>query len=164
MKPHYARARRVTWSVHGVATAVVATILTFAAAPASAGICTTPGSHAGIQAAIDDPSCSEVQLSAQTYLESIVIGRSLALTGPTGGGAVIRGLVQVQGAGTAVVASDLRVESGCPGEAMDVSSGARLDGLNVEVVRANTLPCPPAALLSDSFETGDTTAWSSAIE
>ena len=38
-------------------------------------------SHPTIQAAVDDASCTEVLLQSTTYVESVVIGRSLTLQG-----------------------------------------------------------------------------------
>ena len=65
--------------------------------PTLAGVCTVPGSHATIQEAIDDPSCTTINLSTQTYPESINITRTLTLAGPGGGGAIVEGLVRVVG-------------------------------------------------------------------
>ena len=48
---------------------------------AAAGGCTIPGSHATIQAAIDDPSCALINVAAGTFNESLNITRSLDIVG-----------------------------------------------------------------------------------
>jgi hypothetical protein len=132
------------------------------ASPLHAQNCTVPGTHATIQAAVDDPACVTVALAAQTYGESIVIRRSLTLAGPGTGGAVVQGLVLIAGATTEVAIQDLRVENGCVPDALRTSGGARLIGLNLQVERDDALPCPATAdtIFTDGFETGNTGAWS----
>ncbi|MCP4663725.1 MAG: hypothetical protein GY856_50720 [bacterium] len=129
------------------------------------GACSVPGTHAKIQAAIDDAACTTITLQTQTYAESVTVARSLTLAGPSGSPATVQGLVLVVGAGTDVQLSDLRVENGCTGGALQVHSGAQVDGSRVEAVRSAALPCPPLAsqLFADGFESGDTSAWSSAL-
>ena len=130
------------------------------ASPAVAGVCTVPGSHATIQEAIDDPSCTTMNLSAQTYPESLNITRTLTLAGPGGGGAIVEGFVRVAGAGTAVSLDDLVVQNGCAERAMLVQTSAEIDGTNLQVVRSAALPCPVSSIFSDGFESGDVSAWS----
>ncbi len=135
----------------------------FAAPSLHAQICTVPGSHATIQAAADDPACATVDLSAQTYPESIVLRRTVIVAGPVSGGAVIQGLVLIAGTGTVATLRDLRVENGCVPDAVRASGGAHLVGENIQVERADGLPCPLTAdtIFVDGFETGNTGAWSS---
>ena len=118
-----------------------------------------PGTHSTIKAAIDDVSCSEIDLAVQSYPESVWIGRSLALVGPSGGGAVLAGLLEVRGAGVVVTASHLRVENGCQPAGTVAGAGARLDGSTLEVVVAGGGACPLLILFEDGFETGNLTAW-----
>jgi len=133
------------------------------AAPTLAGVCTVPGTHAVIQAAIDDPGCTVIELASQTYDESIHLPRSLTLAGPGAGGAVVAGLAQVVGGGTAVTLVDLAVRNGCPQGALRVHGGAQVTGTNLEVERSEALPCPPSVLFEDGFESGDTSAWSTTV-
>ena len=140
----------------------VAVVLAGTCPPAFAQTCTVPGTHATIQAAVDDPGCATVALAAQTYGESIVIRRSLTFVGPGSGGAGVQGLVLIAGATTEVALQDLRVENGCRPDALRTSGGARLIGLNLQVERDDALPCPTTAdaIFTDGFETGNTSAWS----
>ena len=108
--------------------AVAAIVLVAMTSPAFAQTCTVPGSHATIQEAADDPTCVTVNLTAQTYPESIVIRRSLTLAGPTSGGAVVQGLVLMTGSGTQVTLNDLNVENGCAPDAIRTSGGANRPG------------------------------------
>ena len=145
------------------AAAALAAIAALAAPPAHAQTCTVPGSHTTIQEAIDDPACATVALATQTYPESIVIRRSLTLAGPGGGGAIVQGLVLMSGPTTVVTLQDLRVENGCVPDALRTTGGARLAGENLQVERADGLPCPATAdaIFTDGFESGNTDAWSS---
>lgn len=134
------------------------------ASPAAAGVCTVPGTHTTVQEAIDDLACTTINLSAQTYAESITVLRTLTLAGPGGGGAIIEGLVLVAGVGTTVDLNDLAVQNGCLGNAMVVRGGAQVSGTNHQVTRSGALPCPPFLMLfGDGFESGDTSAWSSQV-
>ena len=136
-------------------------ILATLATPLQAQICTVPGTHTTIQEAIDDPACITITLLAQTYAESIRIPRSLTLAGPASGGAIIQGLVLMVGSGTEVGLQNLRVENGCIPNALRTTSGATMNGTDLEVERSAALPCPATAdsIFADGFETGDTSAW-----
>jgi hypothetical protein len=146
-----------------VAIAAIALNLVGICPPLAAQTCTVPGSHATIQEAADDPGCAVVDLSAQTYPESIVIRRTLTLAGPGSGGAVVQGLVLIAGTTTEATLNDLRVENGCRPDALRTASGARITGNNLQVERSEGLPCPLTAdaIFVDGFESGNTTAWSS---
>ncbi len=136
-------------------------ILAALTSPLHAQNCTVPGTHSTIQEAIDDPACITITLSAQTYAESIRIPRSLTLAGPASGGAVVQGLVLITGSGTEVELQTLRVENGCLPNALRTTSGATMNGTNLEVERSAALPCPATAdsIFADGFETGNTSAW-----
>ena len=146
-----------------LAAAIIALVAVTAAPPLQAQTCTVPGSHATIQEAADDPACATVTLAAQTYPESVVLRRSVTIAGPAAGGAVVRGLVLVAGAGTIATLRDLRVENGCHPDAVRAAGGARIEGDTLDIVRAAGLPCPLTAdaIFVDGFENGNTTAWSS---
>jgi hypothetical protein len=137
-------------------------VLLGASAPALAQTCTVPGSHATIQAAVDDPACATINLSAQTFVESIVIRRTLTLSGAAGGNAVVAGLVMAIGSGSEVSLDTLRVENGCTPDALRASAGARIVGTDLQVEHSEGLGCPQTAdtIFADGFESGDTTAWS----
>jgi hypothetical protein len=145
-----------------VTTAVLAVVVVAVAPPLHAQTCTVPGTHATIQEAADDPACAEVDLAAQTYPESVILSRTVTISGPGTGGAVVQGLVLISGAGTVATLRDLRVENGCVPDALRASGGARLVGENLQVQRAEGLPCPltAGAIFTDGFESGNTTAWS----
>ncbi|MEO8195246.1 MAG: hypothetical protein ABI689_00845 [Thermoanaerobaculia bacterium] len=127
---------------------------------AQAAICTVPGSHASLWAAVRDTACSEIDLAAQSRAESVVIGRSLTLAGPAGGGAILAGLLDVRGVGVVVTVSHLRVENGCQPVAAAATGGARLDGATLEVIASPGGPCPAVGLFADGFESGDSVRWS----
>lgn len=62
--------------------AISATVLALGAALASAATCNVPADHATIQLAVDDPSCSEIDVAAGTYNENLIIPRAVILVGP----------------------------------------------------------------------------------
>ncbi len=129
------------------------------AQPATAATCTVPGSHAAIHAAVFDPTCTTIQLQAQTYDESVQFFRSLTLQGPGGGGALLRGGIVAAGATTSVSLVDFAVESSCP-QSLRSAGGARLVGEGLQVVRSSSAPCPLFAPFQNGFESGNTLAWS----
>lgn len=137
-----------------------------ATVPAGAGVCSVPGSHPTIQEAIDDPSCTAIDVADQSYAESILVYRTLTISGPGAGTAILEGGVEARGSGTVVNLTDLEVRNGCQPEALVTVSGARIDGDGLKVVRSTSLPCPPvlAEVFLDGFESGDTSAWSSTVQ
>jgi hypothetical protein len=57
-------------------------VLTSGNLPAFADLCPVPSlSHVTIQAAVDDPACTEIEVAAGTFIESVVIPRDLVLRG-----------------------------------------------------------------------------------
>lgn len=62
--------------------------------------CTVPGTHATIQIAVDDAACDSIDLTADRYVGSVTIYRSLTLTGAP---SVIDGELTISTDGTAVV-------------------------------------------------------------
>ncbi len=136
-------------------------LLVFAAGAAHSQTCSVPGTHLSIEAAVDDLSCLEIDLEAETYLESVVLERTLTLRGPAGEGAqtLIEGTVDVRTEGTVVTLRDLTIQNSCTPAAFTVSSGALVDALDVDIVSDETRGCPQL-LFADGFETGDTTGWS----
>jgi hypothetical protein len=134
-------------------------------APASAQpICTVPGTHATIQAAVDNVACTTIQLANQTYSESVNIPRTLDLVGPAAGTAVIQGLLRVVGAGTLVdVLDSVRVENSCAYAGVRAEVGGQMTGEAFEAVRGVAFPCPLNAVFSDGFESGNTTNWDQVV-
>jgi len=141
----------------------LALLLPALASPALAGVCTVPGSHATIQEAIDDPACTSIDLSAQTYAESINIPRTLTLAGPGGGGAIVEGLVRVAGGGTQATLVDLEVANGCAYAATRAVAGGEIVGDNLQTTSSSAMPCPVSSVFEDGFESGDTSAWSNTV-
>ncbi|RLE20598.1 MAG: hypothetical protein DRJ50_10490 [Actinobacteria bacterium] len=129
--------------------------------PAGAQSCSVPsGSYPTIQAAIDDPSCAQVLLAAQTFSESVSISRDVTVDGDSSSTTVIEGQVTVSG-GT-VVLQDMRIDTSTPelaglfSEGLAVSGGAQVSGSDLVVRNASML-------FGDGFESGDTTLWSRTV-
>jgi len=125
---------------------------------AEAASCAVPSpQYPTIQSAVDDPACTVVVLAAQTYVESVAIGRSLTVQGVSSAATVVQGQVRVQG-GTVALAG-LRVDTspselrGRFAEALLVETGGRVSGTDLVVVHR-------PLLFGDGFESGTTAAWS----
>jgi len=116
-----------------------------------------PGTHATIQAAADDPACTELQLGAQLFLESVAFRRPLVVTGRGPASTVVRGLLRAT-AGGGVLLADLRIESGCD-PVLQAVDGGHLEGTGIEAARDSILACPDLVLAADGFETGDMSRW-----
>lgn len=119
---------------------------------AVAGTCTVPGSHDTIQVALDDPACTSVQLSNQSYFELIEIDRAVDLAGPVSGSAEVTGQVVVSGGSAISALSNFQVTSGCTDGALRVTGGARVTGTALRVVRNGGTPCTVGFIFSDGFE------------
>ncbi len=127
--------------------------------------CTVPGSHATIQAAVDNPACLTIQLANQNYNESVNIPRPLDLIGPGAGTAVIRGLLRVAGTGTLVdVLQGVRVENNCVYAGVRAEAGGQMNATAFEAVRSTAFPCPLNAIFSDGFESGNPNNWDTVID
>ncbi len=65
--------------------------LQFAPQIANAAVCKVPGMFATIQKAVDDATCTDIQLEAQVYTEQISIGRAgITITGKGAGRTILR--------------------------------------------------------------------------
>jgi hypothetical protein len=118
--------------------------------------CQVPSSgHPTIQSAVDDASCTEIVLAAQTFSESPLIDRDLTLDGAGSSETFIEGSVEVS-AGTVIV-QELQISAppGTASEALWAHSGASLSGFDVMVFNGRWVP-----LFADGFESGTTSAWS----
>lgn len=120
--------------------------------PVFAGVCSVPGTHSTIQAAIDDVGCSDIQLTNQSYFELLQIDRSLTLSGVQDGSAQVIGQVSLIGGTTVASLNDFRIESGCPGGALHVSGGAQVSVSDMEVAWASGTPCLADVVFSGGFE------------
>ena len=115
--------------------------------------CQVPGDRATLQAALDDMTCTEVELLNQTYPESLSIDRSIRVFGPLGGSAVVRGTVKVKGSGVLAMLADFAIEDGCPGTGLDAAGGAAVQAIGVPVQASSSFPCPMTGLIfSNGFE------------
>ena len=129
------------------------------AGEAIAATCPVPSaSHPTIQAAVDDASCTEVVLAAQTFVESPSIARDLTVRGASSATTVVAGRVEVSGG--LVVLEDLKVDTSGPAQrgrfpsALWAHGGGRVTGDGLVVVHA-------PLLFGDGFESGGFSAWSS---
>ena len=102
--------RDANWTSLGVLLAV-----TVCTATASADVCTVPSpSHPTIQAAVDVANCTEIVLTAQTFVESVTVARDLTLRGTSSSATIIEGQLVVEGDTTQVVIHDLKVDGSAP--------------------------------------------------
>ena len=121
-------------------------IVALALAPvlAQAQICDVPSFlFATVQSAIDNISCTTINLANQTYPESVLIARSLTVAGPDPTTpATIAGHMQVEGSATVVDMSNVLVQNGCVPEAMLVTAGGQVNSSKLDVVWVDGNPCP----------------------
>jgi len=117
-----------------------------------ASSCAVPGSHSSIQTAVDDPSCSDIQLASQPYDEILEINRSLQLAGPVSGNSEIRGRVVIGQAGTSVTLSNLGVHGACTGGVVRVTGGAQLAATMLRVTWNGSVLCAAELIFRDGFE------------
>ncbi len=132
--------------------------------------CGVPSQRPTIQAAVNDPTCTTIQVQAGVFPEVVRIKRNLTLMGAGTNLTTITGQVEVAGTGVVVLISDLAVDTsvpgsaGCFGDAMRVGKGAealvvRVRGLNAK----GPGPCLLTLLFADGFEIGNTSRWSGTV-
>lgn len=127
----------------------------------SAFPCSVPGTHATLQAAIDEPTCDPIQIAEGDYPESLLVGRSVTLEGPVSGWATLWGRFEAQGAGTVVAVAGMEVRSGCSGAAVEARDGARIQSSSLHAEKSTTITCNGVdRIFEDGFEGGDTSRWS----
>jgi hypothetical protein len=152
-----------------VASTLVLLIKVLGSAPACADTCTVPGTHASIQAAVADPTCTTIDLAGGSFRESLTISRDLGLRGAPSFATTIEGQLVIRGAGTDVQLTDLVVDTSLPGlagcfaEAVEVQGGAVVDALRLDVRNSIDGICN-ILIFFDGFESGDTSAWSSTVQ
>jgi len=142
---------------------ILATGLVVAISPwidqAAAAMCSVPSAgYPTVQAAVDDPSCTEIVLAAQVFDESPVITRDLTLRGAGSGATAIAGHVEVSAAIVEVRELQIATPPGAATEALWAHSGARVSGFDLVVVIGREM-----TLFADGFESGDFSAWSSVV-
>ena len=120
---------------------------------APAATCNVPSApHPTIQAAVDDIGCAPIIIAAGTYAGTVVIARTVNLTGAGSDQTFVQGQVQVT-SGT-VHLSGLHITA--PADALWAHSGAEISGFDLEVVNGAVEP----PLFADGFESGGAGAWS----
>lgn len=130
--------------------------------------CGVPNQRPTIQAAVDDPICTTIQIQAGTFPEWVRINRNLTLVGAGIDSTTITGDVAISGAGVVVLMTDLAVDTsvpgsaGCFGDAIRVVGGAETLAVRVRGLNAKGPgPCLLTLIFADGFETGNTNQWSS---
>jgi hypothetical protein len=119
---------------------------------ALADVCTVPGTHVSIQAAVDDPACADIELANQNYFELLEIDRSLSLSGAMGGSATVVGQIEVTGSTTLAMLSDFHVEGGCPEGVLRVTGGSQATASWLQVVYDAGSDCVVNLIFRDGFE------------
>ncbi|REJ75165.1 MAG: hypothetical protein DWQ36_06355 [Acidobacteria bacterium] len=129
--------------------------------------CPVPsGDHATVQEAVDDPTCTNITLSAQSYPESVMVARPVSLVGVGSSSSTLDGRLWIaeSGIGTDVAVDGIGIRNGCPGPGLLVETGTVLQPIDVTVEQV-ALPCPQFSfeIFSDGFESGNTSAWSAVV-
>ncbi len=133
--------------------------------------CVVPSQRPTIQSAVNDPSCTTIQVQAGTFPEIVRIKRNLTLVGAGTDLTTITGQVSVFGTGVVVLMTDLAVDTsvpgsvGCFGDAIQVGRGAETLAVRVRGLNAKGPPedCLLALLFADGFETGNANRWSGTV-
>jgi hypothetical protein len=124
------------------------------------------GPHPTIQSAVDDGSCTEILLAAQSFVESVLISRDLSVAGVSAETSIIEGQLEVEGGTTQVSLESMTVDASARGvagtveQALLVEGGAEVTCLDVVVRNAVE---DPWTIFADGFESGDTSAWSNTV-
>ena len=143
-------------------------ILAFATPVVDAATCTVPSvPHETIQEAVDDIGCTEIDLAAQLFIESVSITRSIVLRGDSSASTVVQGRLTVTGASTIVDLHTLKIDGsalpvrGCFEAALDVTGGGRVAADDdVVVINTGGGSCP---IFADGLETGNSSRWSRTV-
>lgn len=132
--------------------------------------CVVPSQRPTIQEAVDDPTCTTIQIQAGAFEEIVTIDRSLTMAGAGTDLTTITGQVVITGTGVVVLITDLTIDTtgpqsaGCFSDAMSVLDGA--EGLAIRVSAINSLGdgyCRFGPIFADGFETGNTGQWSNTV-
>jgi len=143
-------------SILGVSRLVVVAVAATWATQGHSAVCDVPStSHPDIQTAVDDVGCDPVVLAAGTFVENVVIDRSVTLQGAGSPQSFVQGGIEVRSG--VVVITGLHVSG--TGDALWSHSGAEVAGFDLVVVDGSLEP----PLFADGFESGGTGAWSAVM-
>jgi nitrous oxidase accessory protein NosD len=121
-----------------------------------AATCNVPSvSYPTIQTAVDVATCDPIVVAGGSYLEELVIDRSLTLQGAGSGSSFIQGGVEVQ-AGTVTI-NGFHLSG--TGEALWSHTGAEVSGFDLQVVNG-IIETP---FFADGFESGTAGEWSTVV-
>ena len=141
------------WSKSSTTTLATMVLLLGWSPFSGAATCNVPsGPHPDLQTAVDDIGCDPIVVGAGSFVETVVVDRSLSLDGTGSDQSFIQGGVEVQ-AGTVNI-TGFHISG--PGEALWSHSGAEVSGFDLVVI--NGVVENP--LFADGFEGGTTGAWS----
>lgn len=143
---------------------VFALALAWLAVPsvAAAVVCDVPAAYPTVQAAVNDSNCTEIVLAAQSFSETVTIARSLTLRGAGSSATTLSGSVSIAGPGVAVDLRQLTVDATGSGAAQALSIAIEAEVAARDLVTRNGDGVTPS-IFTDGFESGDTSAWSSAV-
>ncbi len=131
--------------------------------------CNVPtATYPSLSAAVAAPACTAIVIGAGSFLESVIVPRTVTISGAGSASTHVQGYFRVEGATSVVALTDLRVDgtatgvSGCWPSLLHASSGARLSvDPSVEVIASQTPST--CRLFVDGFEWGTVNAWSSSV-
>lgn len=85
------RVQNLTFVYTLVALLALALLISVSAPVQAGSTCGVPSQYGTIQAAVDDPDCSDVEVAAGTYYENVVITRDVSISGDAKGDTIIDG-------------------------------------------------------------------------
>jgi hypothetical protein len=116
--------------------------------------CLVPSEYPSLQAAVNDGTCSAVLIEQAAVIGGAVIDRTISINGRAESGSRILGPLEISGAGTEAVLSQLHVDvsvpdlAGCFDRAIYVSSGA---SAKMFAVKASNAPGSGSCVISDQI-------------
>lgn len=122
-----------------------------------ASICAVPSQYAKIQAAVNAPECSTIDVAPGVYTEVLAVSRTLTIRGPGPGSSVLAGPLSVSGPGTEVSLESFVIDTtgpltGCYPFALEVRDGAVVYSAAITVSHGAGPPVGPCIIFSDGFE------------
>ncbi len=137
--------------------------------PLAGVTCNVPtGTYPSLSAAVAAPACTAIVVAPGSFLENVMVPRTLTVSGAGSAATYVKGFFRVEGASTVVALTDLAVDgtasgvSGCWPSLLQVNGGARLTVDPTVVVVASQTPSA-CRLFADGFEWGTVNAWSSSV-
>jgi hypothetical protein len=123
------------------------------ATPAGAVTCQVPSvSFPTIQSALDDVTCTEVELAAGQFLEAPSIGHSVTLRGAGSLNSTILGQVSALGGSISLEGFTIQTGSGVFNDALLVDGTAEVNGFDLVVINGGGAL---DLIFADGFEGGD---------